>query len=41
MTRNRKVIEIAGELRQETEKAYLMFDGDKESLGSQVSGRVG
>ena len=24
------IIEIAGELRHETEKAYLLFDGDKE-----------
>jgi hypothetical protein len=24
------IIEIAGELRHETDKAYLLFDGDKE-----------
>jgi hypothetical protein len=28
--KNHDIIEIAGELRHETEKAYLLFDGDKE-----------
>jgi hypothetical protein len=28
--KNHDLIEIAGELRHETEKAYLFFDGDKE-----------
>jgi hypothetical protein len=28
--RNHDIIEIAGELRHETDKAYLLFDGDKE-----------
>jgi len=30
MKKNHDIIEIAGELRRETEKAYLLFDGDKE-----------
>ena len=30
MKKNNDIIEIAGELRHETEKAYLLFDGDKE-----------
>jgi hypothetical protein len=30
MSKNHDIIEIAGELRHETEKAYLLFDGDKE-----------
>ena len=30
MTKNHDIIEIAGELRHETDKAYLLFDGDKE-----------
>jgi hypothetical protein len=30
MKKNRDIIEIAGELRHEMEKAYLLFDGDKE-----------
>jgi hypothetical protein len=30
MKKNHYIIEIAGELRHETEKAYLLFDGDKE-----------
>ena len=28
--KNHSIIEIAGELRHETEKAYLLFDGSKE-----------
>ena len=30
MSRNHDIIEIARELRHETDKAYLLFDGDKE-----------
>jgi hypothetical protein len=30
MRKNHNIIEIAGELRRETEKAYLLFDGSKE-----------
>jgi hypothetical protein len=30
MKKNHDIIEIAGELRHETEKAYLLFDGSKE-----------
>jgi len=30
MPKNHDIIEIAGELRHETDKAYLLFDGDKE-----------
>ena len=30
MKKNHDIIEIAGELRHETDKAYLLFDGDKE-----------
>jgi hypothetical protein len=30
MSKNHDIIEIAGELRHETDKAYLLFDGDKE-----------
>jgi hypothetical protein len=30
MKNNHSIIEIAGELRRETEKAYLLFDGSKE-----------
>ncbi len=30
MTRNHDIVEIAGELRHETEKAYLLFDRGKE-----------
>jgi hypothetical protein len=30
MSKNHDIIEIAGELRHETEKAYLWFDGDRE-----------
>ena len=30
MSKNHDIIEIAGELRHETEKAYLLFDGTKE-----------
>jgi hypothetical protein len=28
--KDHNIIEIAGELRRETEKAYLLFDGSKE-----------
>ena len=28
--KNHDIIEIAGELRHETDKAYLLFDGDKK-----------
>ena len=30
MTKNHDIIEISGQLRHETEKVYLLFDGDKE-----------
>ena len=30
MSKNHDIIEIAGELRHETEKAYLFFDGSKK-----------
>ena len=30
MKKNHTIIEIAGELRHEREKAYLFFDGSKE-----------
>jgi len=30
MTKNHDIIDVAGELRHETEKAYLLFDGTKE-----------
>jgi hypothetical protein len=30
LKRNHDIIEIAGELRHETEKAFLIFEGDKE-----------
>jgi hypothetical protein len=30
MKKNHNIIEIAGELRHEMEKAYLFFDGSKE-----------
>jgi hypothetical protein len=30
MAKKHEIIEIAGEVRHETEKAYLLFDGDKE-----------
>jgi hypothetical protein len=30
MTKNHDIIKIAVELRHETDKAYLLFDGDKE-----------
>jgi hypothetical protein len=30
MSKNHNIIEIARELRHETEKAYLLFDGSKE-----------
>lgn len=30
MRKNHEIIEIAGQLRHETERAYLLFDGDKE-----------
>ncbi len=31
MSKNHDIIEIAGELRRETEKAYLLFDGTREA----------
>lgn len=30
MSRNTEPVEIAGEIRHETDAAYLFFDGDKE-----------
>ena len=30
MKKNHDIIDIAGELRHETDKAFLLFDGDKE-----------
>lgn len=30
MAKDHDIIEIAGELRHETEKAYLFYDGNKE-----------
>jgi hypothetical protein len=30
MKKNHDIIEIAGELRRETDKAHLLFDGGKE-----------
>lgn len=35
MSKNHAIIEIAGELRGETDKAYRLFDGKKTEL-SQV-----
>lgn len=41
MSKNHDIIEIAGELRHETDKAYLLFDGDKEVWIAKKPWRVG